>query len=95
MLPSPNPQVIFKPLASGAVIYSPTDEVYFGLNPVGVRIWQLLPPASETVDDICRVLSAEYSDVTPDVLRADVIELLGELTQLGLLLAPGASAMNA
>ena len=45
VLPTRNPKIIFKALATGAVLYSPQDEVYFGLNPVGVRVWELLPPA--------------------------------------------------
>ena len=44
MLPTRNPKIIFKALATGAVLYSPQEEVYFGLNPVGVRVWELLPP---------------------------------------------------
>ena len=46
VLPTRNPKIIFKALATGAVLYSPQDEVYFGLNPVGVRVWELLPPAT-------------------------------------------------
>ena len=88
MLPTRNPKVIFKALATGAVLYSTEEEVYFGLNPVGVRVWELLPPASRTLDDICRVLAAEYPDVGEDVIRGDVAELLDELAKMGLVLAP-------
>jgi hypothetical protein len=76
--------VIFKALATGAVLYSTSDEVYFGLNTVGVRIWELLPPAQQTLDDLCSVLTAEYPDAPADMIRADVVELLEELTRLGL-----------
>ena len=51
MLPTRNPKVIFKALATGAVLYSTEEEVYFGLNPVGVRVWELLPPAHQTLDE--------------------------------------------
>ena len=57
MLPTRNPKIIFKALATGAVLYSPQDEVYFGLNPVGVRVWELLPPANRHLDDVCRPLA--------------------------------------
>ena len=33
MLPTRNPKIIFKALATGAVLYSPDEEVYFGLTP--------------------------------------------------------------
>jgi hypothetical protein len=91
VLPTRNPKIIFKALATGAVLYSPDEEVYFGLNPVGVRVWELLPPAQQQLDDVCRVLAAEYPDAGEEVIRADVTELLEELTKLGLVV-PSASA---
>ncbi len=92
MLPVADPNVIFKPLPEGAVLFSMKDEVYYGLNPVGMRIWQLLPPAKASLDDLCAALQADYPQVDPAVLRADVVELLGELTSLGLLQPrPGSS----
>ena len=88
MLPTRNPKVIFKALATGAVLYSTEDEVYFGLNPVGVRVWELLPPAQQTLDEVCRVLASEYPEVEAEVIRADVAELIEELLKLGLVQAP-------
>ena len=84
MLPTRNPKVIFKALATGAVLYSTEEEVYFGLNPVGVRVWELLPPAHQTLDEIVRVLDGEYPDAGEGVIRADVTELLDELVKMGL-----------
>ena len=45
MLPTPLPTVIFQRIDDGAVLFAPATEVYFGLNEVGAKIWQLLPPA--------------------------------------------------
>lgn len=84
MLPAPNPDVIFRSLADGAVLFSTSEEVYFGLNEVGSRIWELLPPARQTLDELCTELQAEYPDVEAATLRADVEELLGELQEFGL-----------
>lgn len=94
MLPTRNPKVIFKALATGAVLYSTEDEVYFGLNPVGVRVWELLPPAHQTLDEVCRVLAAEYPEVGEDVIRTDVKELIDELLKLGLVHATPAPAQR-
>jgi hypothetical protein len=94
VLPTRNPKVIFKALATGAVLYSTEEEVYFGLNPVGVRVWELLPPAHQTLDEIVRVIASEYSDVGEDVIRADVSELIDELTKLGLILPASAPAQR-
>jgi hypothetical protein len=92
VLPTRNPNIIFKALATGAVLYSPRDEVYFGLNPVGVRVWELLPPVSQELDEVCRVLEREYPDAPGEMIRADVAELLEELAKLGLVVPADASA---
>ena len=94
VLPTRNPKVIFKALATGAVLYSTDDEVYFGLNPVGVRVWELLPPVHQTLDEVCRVLASEYPDAGEDVIRTDVSELLDELVKLGLLIPSQTSAQH-
>jgi hypothetical protein len=91
VLPTRNPKIIFKALETGAVLYSPDEEVYFGLNPVGVRVWEMLPPAQQHLDDVCRLLAAEYPDAGEEVIRADVTELLDELAKLGLVV-PSAPA---
>jgi hypothetical protein len=92
VLPTRNPKIIFKALATGAVLYSPQDEVYFGLNPVGVRVWELLPPVSKHLDEVCRTLVGEYPDAPAEMIRADVTELLEELGKLGLVVPADASA---
>ena len=78
-LPMPNPQVIHRSLPDGAVLFSTVDEVYFGLNAVASRVWELLPPALTTLGEVCETLQAEYPDVPPAVIRADVVELLDHL----------------
>jgi hypothetical protein len=79
MLPVANPKVIFKPLSDGAVLFSTEDEVYFGLNAVGARVWELLPPATSTIEELCARIAAQYADADPEVIRADVVELIAEL----------------
>jgi coenzyme PQQ synthesis protein D (PqqD) len=84
-LPRKTDGVHFRAVPDGAVLYDKESEVYFGLNQVGVAIWNLLPPATLTLDELCQKLSAQYSDVGPDVIRADVLEILDELVSYGLL----------
>jgi len=83
-LPSASPRVVFCPVAEGAVLLSTEDEVYFGLNHVGARVWQLLPPTSESLGELCAVLTSEFPDAAPEVVREDVIELLEALRAYGL-----------
>jgi len=59
-LPHPSPSAIFKELDEGGVLLSTTDEVYFGVNPVGARIWALLPPVSHTFGELCSALEQHY-----------------------------------
>jgi hypothetical protein len=80
MLPVPNPKVLFKSMSDGAVLFSTDNEVYFGLNSVGARIWELLPPVCSTFDELCTRLSSEYPEVDRSIIETDVKELLGDLT---------------
>jgi hypothetical protein len=71
MLPRRNPEVLFKPVTDGAVLLHVTDEVYFGLNAVGARVWEHLPPASTTFEELCEKIQAEYSDAGIEEIRTD------------------------
>ena len=86
-LPTAAPDVVFKALPDGAVLFSSDSEVYFGLNAVGARVWELLPPARETVAEVVSELAAQYPDVDRSVIEADVAELLGDLQRQGLVRA--------
>jgi hypothetical protein len=69
-------------LAGEAVILNLKSGVYYGLNPVGARIWQLIqePKAVTTIRD---TLLEEY-EVEPDCCDRDLLELLRELAAVGL-----------
>jgi len=83
-LPKPKPDLIFKTLADGGLIFSPELEVYFSVNAVGARVWNMLPPVTDTLESLVSTLAQEYNDVTADVIRADVEELLEEFASQGL-----------
>lgn len=82
-LPVAHVGVIYQRVADGAVLLHSEAEVYFGLNAVGARVWELLA-ACGSLDELCESLHAEYPSVAPEVLRADVVELLNELRVHGL-----------
>jgi hypothetical protein len=83
-LPHPCADVVFKRLPEGGVLFSTVTEVYFGVGEVGARIWDLLPPASNTVEEMVNVLAARYRDVPASTIRADVERFLAELLSGGL-----------
>jgi len=91
VLPVAGPDVVFAPLDQGAVLFSVSEEVYYGLNAVGLRVWQLLPPATGTIDELCTTLQREFADVDLDTIRADVDELLAELARLRLVVSADAA----
>ena len=95
VLPVANPAVIFRALAEGGVIFSTEDEVYYGLNNVGARVWELLPPATTTLDELVTKLAAEYPEAPAEVIRADVSELLSDLEGHGLVLRPASATRGA
>jgi hypothetical protein len=86
-LPIAKSDVVYRALSEGAVLLSVHDEVYYGLNNVGVCLWEALPPVTRTFGAMCAHLKAHYPDVDPVVLRTDVEELLTELTDFGLVTA--------
>ncbi|MGH7720022.1 MAG: PqqD family protein [Gemmatimonadaceae bacterium] len=89
MLPSARPEVVFTSLSDGGVLFSAATEEYFGLNPVGARVWELLPPVTTSIDELCERLGRDYPDVPLSAIRADVAELLDELAAHRLVWAQG------
>ena len=76
-------QVIFKPVGDEMVLLDFRSGMYYGLDPIGVRIWQLLA-AHESLDAILDTVTAEY-DVTREDLERDLTALLDELERRGLI----------
>jgi hypothetical protein len=82
-----HPAVICERVADGAVLLHREEEVYFGLNEVALRIWELLPPISRDLDELCTRLERDYPMVAPAELRGDVVDLLTELAAHGLVVS--------
>jgi len=78
----PSPDVLFQEIAGEAVLLDLASEQYFGLDPVGTRIWQLLGEDGR-LEHVLSVLCAEYS-VEPSRLQADLLVLANELATAGL-----------
>ena len=63
-----------------SVILNLADGVYYGLDGVGARVWELLPPVCATFDELCTRLSTEYPEVPRSIIETDVKELLADLS---------------
>jgi hypothetical protein len=79
------PEQISCTLSGEAVILNLRTGIYFGLNPVGARVWELLQQP-RTIPEIRDLLIAEY-EVDSVRCEHDVHALVEELSSRGLIQA--------
>lgn len=70
---------VFRELDGEAVILQLDEGMYFGLDPVGTRLWQLIE-AHGTLRPVLEAALTEF-DVTPDVLEHDLLDLVSTLAE--------------
>ena len=75
--------VLFRQLEDESVLLHLNKEMYYGLDDVGTRMWIVLAE-SESIREAFDVLAAEY-DIEPDALEKDLIGLIENLINKGLL----------
>jgi hypothetical protein len=75
-------QVMARTVGDETVILDLVSGTYFGLDPVGARIWQLMADG-QALGAICETLLDEY-EVSRDVLEGDILRLTEELRAKGL-----------
>ncbi len=78
-----SPRQISSAMGAEQAILQLDSGKYFGLNPVGSRVWQLLA-TPRPVSEILATLLAEY-EVPADRCRADLVALLEKLRAAGLI----------
>ena len=74
-----NDDVLFQELQGEAVLLNLKSGVYFGLDPVGTRIWQLFAE-HQVLGDVAKAVVAEY-DVTEDKCSEDLLKLVDDLAK--------------
>ena len=77
------PQVMARTVGEETVILDLESGTYFGLDPIGARIWQLIENG-KSLSQVCDVMVEEY-EVTRDVLERDALALAGELLDKNLI----------
>ncbi len=70
-------------LGDEAAILNLKNTVYYGLNPVGTRVWDLVQQA-RSVGEIRDALVDEY-DVEAEQCERDVLDLLQQMREQGLI----------
>ena len=72
-----NDDVLFQELQGEAVLLNLKSGVYFGLDPVGTRIWKLFAE-HEVLSEVAQAVVAEY-DVAEDRCSEDLLKLVDDL----------------
>lgn len=78
-------------LEDETVVLHLKDGVYYGLDPVGSRIWNLLQEP-QTVKDVRDILLKEYN-VEPQRCEQDLLNLLEKLANKGLIEIKGEASL--
>ncbi len=69
--------VLFQEIDNEYVLLNMKTELYFGLNDIGAKVWQIISQEG-TTDTLIEKIMSEY-DVPADTLRTDISQLLNEL----------------
>jgi len=75
--------VVFRELQGEAVILSLESSTYFGLDPIGTRIWQLCQTYG-SLRAVWEAMQKEF-DAPGDRLQSDLLAFVDELSANGLL----------
>jgi hypothetical protein len=78
------------PLGEESAILNLKNSMYYGMNPVGTRIWTLLKEP-RSVEQLRDVLLNEY-DVDAALCERDLLDLLGKMKSEGLIEVRSAAA---
>ena len=76
-------EVIARQVGDETVMLDLAKGTYYGLDPVGARMWQLLLEG-KTLAEVCDVIADEY-DVSRDSLERDLLSLVDSLVAHGLI----------
>jgi hypothetical protein len=77
-----SPDALIQLTGNEAIVLDIAGERYFGLNPIGVRLWQLLAECP-VLEDAHRQLLDEY-DVSAAELERDLVAIVAQLADAGL-----------
>jgi hypothetical protein len=79
------PDIVFREVDGEAVILNLDSGLYFGLDQVGTRIWQLIQQHG-SLQKVFETMCEEF-DVGSDTLERDLLGLMDELCAKGLVRA--------
>lgn len=74
-----SPSVMSRNVGCEIVLLDLASGTYYGLDPVGARMWQLLEQG-KSLTEVCQVIGSEF-DVAHDILQKDALALVRELEE--------------
>lgn len=77
-IPKHGDKILVQQVNDTMVLLSLDDGQYYALDEIGARVWELCD-GTRSVSDVIATICQEY-DAPAETVRADVLELLGELT---------------
>jgi hypothetical protein len=81
---SASPNQVSGVLNGETILLSSTTNMYYGLDPVGSRMWELIQKPKR-VSDICRQLALDF-EVDPVVCERDIRELIRKMADADLVI---------
>ncbi len=76
-------EIIFSEMDGETVMMSIERGEYYGINPIGSRIWGLLE-SPKKVSGLCDTLQPDY-DVTPVQCAQDILLFLNQMAEKGII----------
>lgn len=81
---SASDDVVAREVAGEMVLLDLASGIYFGLDPVGSRVWARISDSPAGLSDLVDVVEAEF-DAPRDVIEQDLVRLIDELAEKGLI----------
>ena len=81
-----NHRVASRNFRGEAAIITPEDRRINILNPVATEIWELCRDTPQSIEDLCAAMGRRYTGA-PAAIRADIIQFVETLVELGALVA--------
>jgi hypothetical protein len=78
-----SPETLMQKVGEESVILDLRGGTYYGLDPIGTRVWETLA-AGSSIEALLVALTSEY-EVPIETLRNDVEKLIADLVSNGLL----------
>ncbi len=72
--------VVAREVSGEIVMLDLETGIYFGLNAVGGRIWEMIEAQGQSISMLCDAIEAEFDAPRSDIER-DIMALLSELTE--------------